>query len=103
MMGETCVIAILLGLAYLLFTHTIEFTIPASIVGTMYVLTCLLYTSNCGRIGTLNVPTTAQQLAETCSRMLHTHCKFVEADQMCIRDRGWLYPGFAGRGAAAGG
>ena len=30
--------------------------------------------------GTLNVPTTAQQLAETCSRMLHTHCKFVEAD-----------------------
>ena len=27
MMGETCVIAILLGLAYLLFTHTIEFTI----------------------------------------------------------------------------
>ena len=41
MMGETCVIAILLGLAYLLFTHTIEFTIPASIVGTMYVLTLL--------------------------------------------------------------
>ena len=40
-MGETCVIAILLGLAYLLFTHTIEFTIPASIVGTMYVLTLL--------------------------------------------------------------
>ena len=27
-----------------------------------------------------NLPTTAQQLAETCSRMLHTHCKFVEAD-----------------------
>ena len=26
------------------------------------------------------MPTTAQQLAETCSRMLHTHCKFVEAD-----------------------
>lgn len=43
MMGETCVIAILLGLAYLLFTHTIEFTIPASIVGTMYVLTLLVY------------------------------------------------------------
>ena len=41
MMGETCVIAILMGLAYLLFTHTIEFTIPASIVGTMYVLTLL--------------------------------------------------------------
>ena len=41
MMGETGVIAILLGLAYLLFTHTIEFTIPASIVGTMYVLTLL--------------------------------------------------------------
>ena len=40
-LGETCVIAILLGLAYLLFTHTIEFTIPASIVGTMYVLTLL--------------------------------------------------------------
>lgn len=38
------------------------------------------FADNCGRIGTLNVPTTAQQLAETCSRMLHTHCKFVEAD-----------------------
>ena len=33
------------------------------------------FADNCGRIGTLNVPTTAQQLAETCSRMLHTHCK----------------------------
>ena len=39
-----------------------------------------MHTNNCGRIGTLNVPTTAQQLTETCSRMLHTHCKFVEAD-----------------------
>ena len=38
------------------------------------------FADNCGRIGTLNVPTTAQQLAETCNRMLHTHCKFVEAD-----------------------
>lgn len=38
------------------------------------------FADNCGRIGTLNVPTTAQQLAETCSRMLHTYCKFVEAD-----------------------
>lgn len=38
------------------------------------------FADNCGRIGTLNVPTTAQRLAETCSRMLHTHCKFVEAD-----------------------
>ena len=38
------------------------------------------FADNCARIGTLNVPTTAQQLAETCSRMLHTHCKFVEAD-----------------------
>lgn len=38
------------------------------------------FADNCGRIGTLNVSTTAQQLAETCSRMLHTHCKFVEAD-----------------------
>ena len=38
------------------------------------------FADNCGRIGTLNVPTTAQQLAETCSRMLHTHCKFVEAN-----------------------
>ena len=38
------------------------------------------FADNCGRIGTLNVPTTAQQLAETCSRMLHTHCMFVEAD-----------------------
>ena len=38
------------------------------------------FADNCGRVGTLNVATTAQQLAETCSRMLHTHCKFVEAD-----------------------
>ena len=42
--------------------------------------TAVIFADNCGRIGTLNVPTTAQQLAETCSRMLHTHCKFVEAD-----------------------
>lgn len=39
------------------------------------------FAGNCGRIGTLNVPTTAQQLAEYCSRMLHTRCKFVEADR----------------------
>ena len=39
------------------------------------------FADNCGRIGTLNVPTTAQQLAEYCSRMLHTRCKFVEADR----------------------
>ena len=31
-------------------------------------------------ISAIYMPTTAQQLAETCSRMLHTHCKFVEAD-----------------------
>ena len=41
MLGETCILAILLGLAYLLFTHTIQITIPASIVGTVFVLTLL--------------------------------------------------------------
>lgn len=41
MMGETCILAILLGLAYLLVTRTIEITIPASIVGTMFVLSLL--------------------------------------------------------------
>lgn len=42
MLGETCILAILLGLAYLLFTHTIQITIPASIVGTVFVLTLLV-------------------------------------------------------------
>ena len=41
MLGETCILAILLGLSYLLFTHTIQITIPASIVGTVFVLTLL--------------------------------------------------------------
>lgn len=41
MLGETCILAILLGLAYLLFTHTIQITIPASIVGTVFVLMLL--------------------------------------------------------------
>lgn len=38
MMGETCILAILLGLAYLLATGTIGFAIPGSIVGTVFVL-----------------------------------------------------------------
>ncbi|MGN0653048.1 MAG: RnfABCDGE type electron transport complex subunit D [Gemmiger sp.] len=41
MLGETCILAILIGLAYLLFTHTIQITIPASIVGTVFVLTMI--------------------------------------------------------------
>ena len=39
MLGETCVLAILLGLAYLLATRTIQFAIPCSIVGTVFLLT----------------------------------------------------------------
>ena len=38
MMGETCILAILLGLAYLLATGTIGFAIPGSIAGTVFVL-----------------------------------------------------------------
>lgn len=38
MMGETCILAILLGLVYLLATGTIGFAIPGSIVGTVFVL-----------------------------------------------------------------
>ncbi|MGN0976023.1 MAG: RnfABCDGE type electron transport complex subunit D [Gemmiger sp.] len=41
MLGETCVLAILLGLVWLLYTRTIEITIPASIVGTVFILTAL--------------------------------------------------------------
>lgn len=41
MLGETCVLAILLGLAYLVFTKTIEITIPAAIVGTCWLFTAL--------------------------------------------------------------
>lgn len=41
MMGETCILAILLGLAYLLATGTIGFAIPGSIVGTVFVLSWL--------------------------------------------------------------
>lgn len=37
-LGETCVVAILMGLAYLLVSRTIEATIPVSIVGTVFVL-----------------------------------------------------------------
>ncbi len=38
MMGETCILSILLGLVYLLATGTIGFAIPGSIVGTVFVL-----------------------------------------------------------------
>lgn len=38
MMGETCILAILLGFVYLLATGTIGFAIPGSIVGTVFVL-----------------------------------------------------------------
>ena len=41
MMGETCMLAILLGLAYLLATRTISFAIPGSIVITTFVLTLI--------------------------------------------------------------
>lgn len=41
MMGETCTLAILIGLAYLLFTGTIELTIPLSVVGSTFVFTLL--------------------------------------------------------------
>ncbi|MDD2992175.1 MAG: RnfABCDGE type electron transport complex subunit D [Pygmaiobacter sp.] len=37
-LGETCAAAILIGLAFLLATHTIGFAIPGSIVGTVFVL-----------------------------------------------------------------
>ena len=39
--GETCTLAILIGLAFLLATHTIEISIPASIVGTVFVLSLI--------------------------------------------------------------
>lgn len=41
MLGETCIAMILVGLAFLLFTRTISFAIPGSIVGTVFVLTLL--------------------------------------------------------------
>lgn len=41
MLGETCILAILAGFAILLATHTIQATIPVSIVGTVFVLTAL--------------------------------------------------------------
>ena len=51
MMGEVCVLAILLGFAYLVATKTIQATIPVTIVATVFILTtlntCLLYTSRC--------------------------------------------------------
>lgn len=43
-LGETCVVAILLGLLWLLITHTIEITIPAIFMGTVIILSAL-----CGR------------------------------------------------------
>lgn len=41
MLGETCTLAILLGLAYLVFTKTIELTIPVSIVASCWVFSTL--------------------------------------------------------------
>lgn len=41
MLGETCTLAILIGCAWMVFTRTIELTIPVSIVGTTWVLTAL--------------------------------------------------------------
>ena len=41
MMGEVCVLAILLGFAYLVATKTIQATIPVTIVVTVFVLTAL--------------------------------------------------------------
>lgn len=41
MLGETCVLAILLGFAYLVFTKTIEITIPVAIVGSCWLFTAL--------------------------------------------------------------
>ena len=41
MMGEVCVLAILLGFAYLVATRTIQATIPVPIVATVFVLTAL--------------------------------------------------------------
>ena len=45
MLGETCILAILLGFAYLVFTRTIEATIPVTIVATTFVCS-LLATGN---------------------------------------------------------
>ena len=41
MMGEVCVLAILLGFAYLVATKTIQTTIPVTIVATVFILTTL--------------------------------------------------------------
>lgn len=41
MMGETCIIVILAGFAFLLFTRTIQATVPVSIVATVFVLSTL--------------------------------------------------------------
>ncbi len=41
MMGEVCVLAILLGFAYLVATKTIQATIPVTIVATVFILTIL--------------------------------------------------------------
>ena len=41
MLGETCALALIIGFAYLLFTGTIEATIPVSIVGTTFLCTLL--------------------------------------------------------------
>ena len=41
MMGEVCVLAILLGFAYLVATKTIQATIPVTIVATVFILTTL--------------------------------------------------------------
>ena len=39
------------------------------------------FADNCGRIGTLDQPVTAAELAALCRDRLHTRCQFVEADR----------------------
>lgn len=44
--GEVCALALLLGLAFMLWKKIITWHIPVSIIGTVFVLSCLLHVAN---------------------------------------------------------
>ena len=70
-MGEICALALLLGLAYMLWKKIITWHIPVSIIGTVFVLAGLLHLAN---------PTYADPFAVICSGGLMLGAIFMATD-----------------------
>ena len=87
MMGEVCVLAILLGFAYLVATRTIQATIPVTIVATVFVLTAL----NTGSAYTALIECMSGGLLFGAVFMATDYVTSPFTTKMCIRDR-WRSP-----------